>query len=89
MTTPPPATFGVWTELRPAPGRQPDSAYYRQRLDEAVLAEQLGFTAVWGSEHHAVEDAHLSQQFPYLGPQQLPQDRDIIIIELKETMKSR
>ncbi len=66
MTTPPPATFGVWTELRPAPGRQPDSAYYRQRLDEAVLAEQLGFTAVWGSEHHAVEDAHLSQQFPYL-----------------------
>jgi len=29
------------------------------------------------------------QQFPYLGRNNLPQDRDIIIIELKETMKSR
>ncbi len=61
-----PATFGIWTELRPGGGRQPDPAYYRERLDEAVLAEQLGFTAVWGSEHHAVEDAHLSQQLPFL-----------------------
>lgn len=61
-----PATFGIWTELRPAPGQQPDAAYYRERLEEAVYAEQLGFSAVWGSEHHAVEDAHLTQQLPYL-----------------------
>jgi alkanesulfonate monooxygenase SsuD/methylene tetrahydromethanopterin reductase-like flavin-dependent oxidoreductase (luciferase family) len=63
---PQPATFGIWTELRPGAGRQPDPADYRERLEEAVLAEQLGFSAVWGSEHHAVEDGHLSQQLPFL-----------------------
>ena len=31
-----------------------------------MLAEQLGLAAVWGSEHHAVEDGHLSQQLPFL-----------------------
>ena len=63
---PRPATFGTWTELRPGNGRQPDPGFYAQRLEEAVLAEQLGLAAVWGSEHHAVEDGHLSQQFPFL-----------------------
>jgi alkanesulfonate monooxygenase SsuD/methylene tetrahydromethanopterin reductase-like flavin-dependent oxidoreductase (luciferase family) len=63
---PRPATFGIWTELRPGNGRQPDPGFYAERLEEAVLAEQLGLAAVWGSEHHAVEDGHLSQQFPFL-----------------------
>ena len=63
---PRPATFGTWTELRPGSGRQPDPAFYAERLEEAVLAEQLGLAAVWGSEHHAVEDGHLSQQLPFL-----------------------
>ena len=63
---PRPATFGTWTELRPGDGRQPDPGFYAERLEEAVLAEQLGLAAVWGSEHHAVEDGHLSQQLPFL-----------------------
>jgi alkanesulfonate monooxygenase SsuD/methylene tetrahydromethanopterin reductase-like flavin-dependent oxidoreductase (luciferase family) len=63
---PRPATFGTWTELRPGNGVQPDPGFYAQRLEEAVLADQLGLTAVWGSEHHAVEDGHLSQQLPFL-----------------------
>jgi alkanesulfonate monooxygenase SsuD/methylene tetrahydromethanopterin reductase-like flavin-dependent oxidoreductase (luciferase family) len=63
---PTPATFGAWMELRPGNGRQPDPAYYAERLEEAVLVEQLGLAAVWGSEHHAVEDGHLSQQLPFL-----------------------
>src|SRR5918995_7436464 len=63
---PHPATFGIWTELRPGFGRQPDPAFYAERLEEAVLAERLGLAAVWGSEHHAVEDGHLSQQLPFL-----------------------
>src|SRR5215208_5899967 len=63
---PRPATFGIWTELRPGGGRQPDPGFYAERLEEAVLAEQLGLAAVWGSEHHAVEDGHLSQQLPLL-----------------------
>src|SRR5919197_3576131 len=60
------ATFGAWMELRPGHGRQPDPSYYAECLDEAALAEQLGLAAVWGSEHHAVEDGHLSQQLPFL-----------------------
>ena len=63
---PRPATFGAWMELRPGHGRQPDPAHYAERLEEAVLAERLGLAAVWGSEHHAVEDGHLSQQLPFL-----------------------
>ena len=53
-------------ELRPGQGRQPDPRYYAECLEEAVLVEQLGLEAVWGSEHHAVEDGHLSQQLPFL-----------------------
>jgi alkanesulfonate monooxygenase SsuD/methylene tetrahydromethanopterin reductase-like flavin-dependent oxidoreductase (luciferase family) len=63
---PQPATFGAWMELRPGGGRQPDPAHYAERLEEAVLVERLGLAAVWGSEHHAVEDGHLSQQLPFL-----------------------
>jgi alkanesulfonate monooxygenase SsuD/methylene tetrahydromethanopterin reductase-like flavin-dependent oxidoreductase (luciferase family) len=63
---PSPATFGAWMELRPGHGRQPDASYYAECLEEAVLVEQLGLAAVWGSEHHAVEDGHLSQQLPFL-----------------------
>jgi alkanesulfonate monooxygenase SsuD/methylene tetrahydromethanopterin reductase-like flavin-dependent oxidoreductase (luciferase family) len=63
---PTPATFGAWMELRPGNGRQPDPTFYAECLDEAVLVEQLGLGAVWGSEHHAVEDGHLSQQLPFL-----------------------
>jgi alkanesulfonate monooxygenase SsuD/methylene tetrahydromethanopterin reductase-like flavin-dependent oxidoreductase (luciferase family) len=63
---PRPATFGAWMELRPGGGRQPDPRFYAECLEEAVLVEQLGLAAVWGSEHHAVEDGHLSQQLPFL-----------------------
>ena len=38
--------LGTWTELRPGNGRQPDPGFYAQRLEEAVLAEQLGLAAV-------------------------------------------
>src|SRR5919201_1946652 len=63
---PRPATFGAWMELRPGRGRQPDPAHYAERLEEAELVERLGLAAVWGSEHHGVEDGHLSQQLPFL-----------------------
>lgn len=60
------ASFGLWMDLRPGLGEAPTPAFYQQRLEEAVLAEQLGLGAVWGSEHHAVEDGHLSQQLSFL-----------------------
>ncbi|HEV8374169.1 MAG TPA: LLM class flavin-dependent oxidoreductase [Actinomycetota bacterium] len=53
-------------DLRPGRGRQPDPAHYAERLQEAVLVERLGLAAVWGSEHHAVEDGYLPQQLPFL-----------------------
>jgi alkanesulfonate monooxygenase SsuD/methylene tetrahydromethanopterin reductase-like flavin-dependent oxidoreductase (luciferase family) len=63
---PTPATFGAWMELRPGGGRQPDPSHYAECLEEAALVEELGLAAVWGSEHHAVEDGMLSQQLPFL-----------------------
>src|SRR5919204_5553124 len=61
-----PATFGAWMDVRPGLGAQPTPAFYQQRLEEAAFADDLGLAAVWGSEHHAVPDAHLSQQLPFL-----------------------
>src|SRR4029453_11416078 len=63
---PRPATFGPWPELRPGNGGQPDPGFYAERLEEAILADQLGLAAVWGSEHHAAESGPLSQRRPYL-----------------------
>src|SRR6516165_3015924 len=36
---------------------RPLQELYREFLEEAVLAEQLGFDNVWASEHHFAEDA--------------------------------
>src|SRR5215468_3286725 len=37
--------------------RRPLQELYREHLEEAVLAEELGFDNVWASEHHFSEDA--------------------------------
>ena len=37
--------------------RRPLQDLYRDHLEEAVLAEELGFDDVWASEHHFSEDA--------------------------------
>jgi alkanesulfonate monooxygenase SsuD/methylene tetrahydromethanopterin reductase-like flavin-dependent oxidoreductase (luciferase family) len=39
---------------------------YRDHLDEAVLAEELGFDCVWASEHHFAPDAWSPAPFPFL-----------------------
>ena len=44
--------------IRNLPSRpQPLQDLYRDHLEEAVLAEQLGFDNVWASEHHFSEDS--------------------------------
>jgi len=44
--------------IRQLPSRpRPLQELYREFLEEAVLAEQLGFDNVWASEHHFAEDA--------------------------------
>jgi alkanesulfonate monooxygenase SsuD/methylene tetrahydromethanopterin reductase-like flavin-dependent oxidoreductase (luciferase family) len=46
------------TGIRTLPGQpQPLQLLYREHLDEAVLAEELGFDCVWASEHHFSPDA--------------------------------
>jgi alkanesulfonate monooxygenase SsuD/methylene tetrahydromethanopterin reductase-like flavin-dependent oxidoreductase (luciferase family) len=58
MSTP---TFGLWYDLRnPARWRQPLGALYRDTLDQAVWAEQLGFGSAWFSEHHFADDDYAS-----------------------------
>src|SRR4029079_2644162 len=50
-------TFGLWYDLRnPARWRQPIGELYRDTLDQAVWAEQLGFGTAWFSEHHFSDD---------------------------------
>jgi len=44
--------------IRQLPSRpRPLQELYREHLEEAMLAEELGFDNVWASEHHFAEDA--------------------------------
>jgi alkanesulfonate monooxygenase SsuD/methylene tetrahydromethanopterin reductase-like flavin-dependent oxidoreductase (luciferase family) len=47
-------------------GGQSLAELYRDHLEEAVLAEELGFDAVWTSEHHFSPDAWSPAPFPFL-----------------------
>lgn len=53
--------------IRTLPGSgQSLAELYRDHLEEAVLAEELGFDAVWASEHHFSPDAWSPAPFPFL-----------------------
>ena len=53
--------------IRTLPGKpQPLADLYRDHLEEAVLAEELGFDCVWASEHHFSPDAWSPSPFPFL-----------------------
>ncbi|HEV8678358.1 MAG TPA: LLM class flavin-dependent oxidoreductase [Stellaceae bacterium] len=58
----------VWTSgIRTLPGDgRPLAALYRDHLEEAVLAEELGFDCVWASEHHFSPDAWNPSPFTFL-----------------------
>src|SRR6202158_1776837 len=54
-------TLGLWYDFRnPAEWRSPAGELYRQSIDQAVWAEQLGFGSVWLSEHHFADDDYAS-----------------------------
>src|SRR2546425_790307 len=53
--------------IRTLPGSPyPLASLYRDHLEEAVLAEELGFDCVWASEHHFSPDAWNPSPFTFL-----------------------
>lgn len=60
--------FGVWYDFR-----NPKQWYvdwpdlYRGLIDQALLAEQLGFESIWLSEHHFTDDGYLPAISAMLG----------------------
>ncbi len=60
--------LGVWYDFRnPAQWRLPWSDLYRGLIDQAVYAEQLGFSSIWLSEHHFLEEGYLPSLAAMLG----------------------
>lgn len=60
--------LGVWYDFRnPARWRRPWPELYRETLDQAAHAEQLGFSSVWLSEHHFSEEGYLPSLAAVLG----------------------
>lgn len=61
-----PVRFGMLTDMRDAPGRPPTPAHYDREIELVQLAERLGFSCVWTTEQHGVDDGYLPTQLPVL-----------------------
>jgi alkanesulfonate monooxygenase SsuD/methylene tetrahydromethanopterin reductase-like flavin-dependent oxidoreductase (luciferase family) len=58
----PSPALGVWTDVRPEPGEQNGRRRYGEVLDEARLADSLGFRSFCTTEQHGVDDGYLPAQ---------------------------
>lgn len=58
--------YGLITCQRPPGEPRSPAEIYRDAIELAVEAERLGFTSVWTSEHHFVDDEYLAAQLPLL-----------------------
>ncbi len=59
--------MGVWYDFRnPPEAKLPWPDLYEGLLDQAVLAEQIGFDSIWVSEHHFLEEGYLPSLAPML-----------------------
>jgi probable F420-dependent oxidoreductase len=52
-------TFGLWYDFRQRPPLEDYARFYAECLEEIEEGERLGFTGVWLSEHHFVDDGYL------------------------------
>ena len=67
-TMSPPFRFGVMYDCRRRPGADTSMAdIYAQHLEQAVLADRLGFDMVWFTEHHFMADGYLPAFQPLAG----------------------
>ncbi len=63
-----PLRFGVVHDFRSPPGSDtPLDVVYAEALDQIEMADQLGLDLVWFTEHHFLEDGHLSNFVPVAG----------------------
>lgn len=53
-------TFGLWYDFRQRLPLGDYASFYAECLEEIEEGERLGFTGVWLSEHHFVDDGYLS-----------------------------
>ncbi len=58
--------FGMLTDMRSAPGQAPTAAHYDREIELVREAERLGFSCVWTTEQHGVDDGYLPTQLPVL-----------------------
>jgi alkanesulfonate monooxygenase SsuD/methylene tetrahydromethanopterin reductase-like flavin-dependent oxidoreductase (luciferase family) len=56
--------FGIYFSFRTTEADRPWSRVYRDGLGQIELAEQLGFDAVWLTEHHFVDDGYSPSVLP-------------------------
>jgi probable F420-dependent oxidoreductase len=60
--------LGVWYDFRNPPRwRLPWEQLYRETLDQAARAEDLGFDSIWLSEHHFSDEGYLPSLAAMLG----------------------
>ena len=52
-------TFGLWYDFRQKPPLGDYAMFYAECFEEIEESERLGFTGVWLSEHHFVDDGYL------------------------------